>query len=137
VWVNLLTAMVSGALVLAGVVYTQRQIAAASRRAADLDADARRRETALGDRKVDAEAFDRARRYDQEVVEGLRKDLRRAREEITALRTTLDAERTEHHQETRELRTHIDRLERTVARLTRRLVDAGFDVTEERTRPDG
>lgn len=118
--VTVLQFVVPGVLVLAGVLYTQRQIGQASRRA-----------TAVEARKVDADAFDRARRYDQEVVDGLRAELQRARDEIAALRSTLDAERRNHDRQSRELRNHVDRLERIVARLTRRLREAGLDVAEE------
>lgn len=120
VTVTVLQFVLPALLVLAGVVYTQRQIGQASRRA-----------TAVEARKVDADAFDRARKYDQEVVAGLRAELQRARDEIAALRSTLDAERRDHDRESRELRVHVDRLERIVARLTRRLREAGLDVAAE------
>lgn len=123
---TVVASVVSALCVLAGVLYTQRQLRKAAERTADVE-----------ERKVDAEAYDRARTYDREVVKGLREDLQRAREEIAALRRTLEGERREHERETREheretreLRMHVDRLEMVVARLTRRLREAGLDVEE-------
>lgn len=82
--------------------------------------------TRLENRKVDAEAYERARKFDQEVAAGIRAELDRARAELADLRAELRREQ----KENRELRRQIDQLERTMQRLRDRLTAAGFTVDD-------
>lgn len=109
--------VVPAVLVLMGVGYTQRQIAKASQRTAEVEAS-----------KVDGAAYERARLFDNGVVERIQQELNRAYEDIASLRATIERERSAHATETQHLRQHIDQLENTVGRLSRQLRNAGLDV---------
>jgi hypothetical protein len=81
--------------------------------------------------RVDAAAYDRARSFDREATDRIRLELERAEAEIAGLRQTLSDERIAHAKERAELMRRLDRLERVVYRLRRRLREAGIDVGEE------
>jgi septal ring factor EnvC (AmiA/AmiB activator) len=113
-------ALITAVLVLAGVAVTQWQLDRASKRT-----------TRIEEEKVDAAAYDRARNFDREVVEGIREELDRAKRELAEMRAALARERAEWSTERAELLRHIAELERSVARLRRRLRAAGIDIEEE------
>lgn len=113
-------AVVTAAFVLAGIVFTQWQIRKAADRAATVE-----------DRKVDAEAYERAREFDQSVVNGIKDELTRAKAEVIELRNALEKERTEHFNEVWEFRRKLRSLEDTIDRLRSRLRQAGIEVGDE------
>ncbi len=103
----------AGLFAFAGILVTQLQIRSATARTAR-----------LASAKVDADAYDRARRFDAEVVASIRVELDRARGELAGLRSVLDIERREHDAANRELR-------RTVSRLAHQCRAAGLAVDVE------
>ena len=113
--------IITGLVVIITGWLTYRQATKALRASAKAQAASDR----LENRKVDAEAYERARKFDQEVAAGIRLELDRARAELADLRTELLREQ----RENRELRRQVDQLERTIERLRDRLAAAGF--TEE------
>lgn len=117
---DFLSAVITALFVLAGVIYTQRQI----RKAAE-------RTSAVEDRKVDAEAYDRAREFDQGIVNGIKDELTRAKAEVRELRDALEKERAEHFNEVTEFRRKLRALEDTIDRLRARLRSVGIEVGDE------
>lgn len=97
----------------------------ATRRAAD-------RSRVIEKTKVDADAYDRARKLDESTITRLERDLDSAQRSIDALRRDLSDEQRENLR----LREHIDRLEATVARLRARLGVAGLLDERKSDKPE-
>lgn len=123
----LLGVLSSAILTMIGVVYTSRS----SRRVADKNAD-------LEGRKVDAAAYDRARKIDEGVLDTLREDLAAHKATITELRAELTTVKTSVKTEIEAAATRIRVLEqhtedcwRKRTALIRRLDAAGVPVTDE------
>jgi FtsZ-interacting cell division protein ZipA len=142
------TQVIVALLAVAGVVYTAWANRQQNKRATEQSERQARRATELERRKVDQDAYDRARHADQETIRSLQREIERERalrtedhatatRELERLGHQLDALRqalTDEQRENTRLREHIDRLERTIVRLRQRLVNA--DLLDERAAPD-
>jgi uncharacterized protein HemX len=85
------------------------------------------------DKKVDAEAYDRARIIDREVNERLREEIMRLQSELNQTRTDLDRE----EGLTRGLQNRLARMERRLERCIALLDMAGIPVPEPEPLEDG
>lgn len=74
--------------------------------------------------QVYGQAYDRAQRINQEIVEGLRDEIHRLQKELTDVRT--DMGRTAHRNV--ELERLVNSLERSVSRMSALLTQYGIDV---------
>jgi uncharacterized protein HemX len=83
------------------------------------------------DKKVDAEAYDRARSIDKEVNDRLRTEIQRLQEELNQTRQELEGE----ERITRALQSRLGRMERRLERCIYLLDQAGIAVPEPETTP--
>jgi septal ring factor EnvC (AmiA/AmiB activator) len=83
------------------------------------------------DKKVDAEAYDRARAIDQGVFDRLTGEIRALENQVSALRAELEAEERAHDatkQENTTLRQRLADVEQTVERMSRLLSAASIEL---------
>jgi chromosome segregation ATPase len=130
-------------IAVSGVVYTARS----NRKASDQANEVAKATEVTARKKVDQDAFDRARAADQETIRNLREEVNRERtlrredqqqtqSEIAKLERQIEALRLDlssSHRNEQRLLEHIDKLEATVARLRARLAVAG--LLEDRQPP--